>query len=357
MQDNIKILITGGCGFVGSNLAIKLKNEYPNYTIKCLDNLKRRGSELSLSRLKEAGAEFIHGDIRRKSDIEKAGEFDVIIEAAAEPSVLAGINESTDYVIDTNLNGTINCLNVAKSYNASFIFLSTSRVYPIPTIEQADYLEQDTRFAFDRNDQLMGISENGISESLDLKGYRSLYGATKLCSELMIQEYNSLFNLKTVINRCGVITGPHQMGKVDQGVVVLWAARHFWKKDLSYIGYGGEGKQVRDILHIQDLFRLVDWQIHNIDKVNSETYNVGGGLGCSVSLKELTALCEKHTTNKINISKVSETRVADLRLYITDNSKVSKATGWKPEITPDEIIKEIVEWIREEESILKPILY
>lgn len=353
----MKILITGGCGFVGSNLAINLKNKYSGYKILCLDNLKRRGSELSLSRLKESGVEFIHGDIRSKSDVEKAGEFDVIIEAAAEPSVLAGINESTDYVIDTNLNGTINCLNVAKKHDASFIFLSTSRVYPIPTIEQAEYVEEETRFAFDNNESLDGISKNGITESLDLKGYRSLYGATKLCSELMIQEYNSLFNLKSVINRCGVITGPHQMGKVDQGVIVLWAARHFWEKDLNYIGYGGEGKQVRDILHIHDLFRLVDWQIHNIEKVNSETFNVGGGLECSVSLRELTVLCENHTNNKININKIPETRVADLRLYITDNSKVTNATGWKPEISPDDIIREIVDWIRKEESILKPILY
>lgn len=353
----MRILITGGCGFVGSNLAIKIKDQHKDYSVICLDNLKRRGSELNLNRLRAKGISFVHGDIRIKSDIEKAGSFDVLIEAAAEPSVLAGINESTDYVVESNLNGTINCLNVAKSHGAIFVFLSTSRIYPIPTIEQAEFIEEPTRFRFGANEQIEGISENGISERLNITGFRSLYGATKLCSEMIIQEYNYLFGLKTVINRCGVIAGPYQMGKVDQGVIVLWAARHFWKKELNYIGYGGEGKQVRDILDIDDLYRLINYQIHNIEMVNSEVLNVGGGLDCSVSLLELTSLCEKHTGNRIKISKISETRIADLRIYISDNSKVESLTGWKPKKSPDDIIAGVVKWIQKEEKILKPLLY
>lgn len=353
----MKILITGGCGFVGSNLAILLQQKYSDYELVCLDNLKRRGSELSLSRLKNAGIEFVHGDIRIPSDFDHIQGVDLVIDAAAEPSVLAGIQGGTEYVVDTNFNGTVNCLNFAVKNKASFIFLSTSRVYPIATLEQANFSETPNRFELTENQTIPGLSQQGVSEQLSLTGSRSIYGATKLASELMIEEYNSLLNIKTVINRCGVITGPHQMGKVDQGVVVLWVARHFWKKGLNYIGYGGTGKQVRDILHINDLFDLVDWQIHHIDEVNGETFNAGGGRNCSVSLRELTQLCEQATGNTITINGIPETRVADLRIYLTDNTKVTEKTGWSPQKTPKFIIEEIANWIEKEEKTLKPILY
>ena len=146
------------------------------------------------------------------------------------------------------------------------------------------------------------------------------------------------------------------MGKVDQGVVVLWVARHLWKKKLNYIGYGGTGKQVRDILHIKDLFELIDYQAHNLDKVNGETFNVGGGNDVSISLQELTLLCEKITGNKINIEKIADNRMADVRIYVTDNTKVNRHTGWKPKTSPQQIIKDIYEWLIANEKKLKYIL-
>ena len=351
------ILITGGCGFVGSNLAILIKQKYPAYKIIAFDNLRRRGSELNIPRLKENAVEFIHGDIRNKEDFEEIGEINILIDAAAEPSVLAGMGTSTDYLIHTNLNGTINCLNYALKYKAQFIFLSTSRVYPIKQLEQVNFYESDTRFELAVEQSITGFSDRGVSESFPLNGSRSLYGATKLASELIIQEYTELLGLKSVINRCGVITGAYQMGKVDQGVIVLWVARHFWKRELSYIGYGGQGKQVRDILHIHDLFNLIDWQIHNFSQVSGEIFNVGGGNESSVSLKELTLLCEATTGNKISISSVPENRVADIPIYLTDNTYVTNKTGWKPDIKSEKIISEITDWIKLNEHILKPILY
>ncbi|MFK7900345.1 MAG: GDP-mannose 4,6-dehydratase, partial [Cyclobacteriaceae bacterium] len=153
------------------------------------------------------------------------------------------------------------------------------------------------------------------------------------------------------------ISGPYQMGKVDQGVVVLWMARHFWKKDLGYFGYGGEGKQVRDILHVQDLFELVDWQMHHMDQVNGKTFNAGGGVKSSASLQELTSICEEITGNKINFQKVPETRAADLRIYITDNTRITKELDWKPKIGVKQTMTEIYEWIKANEKELKPILY
>lgn len=350
------VLITGGAGFVGSNLALKLKSKYPAYKISCLDSLKRRGSELNIPRLKEHEINFIHGDIRNREDLAEIKEADIIIDASAEPSVLAGITSPIEQVVNNNLIGTINCLELAKRTQAAFIFLSTSRVYPIKTIEELKYEETESRFTISSDNKIPGVSVNGFSELFPLGGSRSFYGATKLASELMIQEYHSLCNIKTVINRFGVITGPWQMGKVDQGVVVLWAARHFWKQKLAYIGYGGEGKQTRDILHIQDLFNLIDHQMHNLDKVNGETFNAGGGTGVSVSLAELTRICQQVTGNKIEIERIPETRQADIKLYITDNSKITKATGWKPQIGPEKIIEDIFLWIKENERQLSTIL-
>lgn len=341
----MNILITGGAGFVGSSLALALKKQYPHYEVYCLDNLKRKGSELNLTRLAKAGVNFVHGDIRNKEDFDALPVIDVLIEASAEPSVMAGLNGTPDYLINTNLLGTINCLNFAKKYQAKFVFLSTSRIYPIRTIEKLSYQEAETRFELSDNQSFTGVSSKGIAEGFPLEGARSLYGATKLASELMIQEYHEFYGLPTIINRCGVLTGPWQMGKVDQGVMVLWIAKHFYEQSLSYIGYGGTGKQTRDVLHVQDLYRLVDFQIHNFEQVNGEILNVGGGVEVSTSLQELTQICQEVTEKTIPITPIAENRAADIRLYVTDNTKVTKLTGWKPEIGLKQIVTEIHNWI------------
>lgn len=350
------ILITGGCGFAGSALSLYFKGLYPAARIIAFDNLKRRGAELNLARLKEAGIEFVHGDIRNKEDFDGLGQVDFIIEAAAEPSVLAGLDSTPDYVVNTNLLGTINCLNYAVKQKAGIVFLSTSRIYPFALLDAVAYEEQETRYIIAKEQQIRGVSSQGITTEFPLEGAKSLYGATKLASELLITEYVEFLGLKAVVNRCGVLTGPWQMGKVDQGVIVLWMARHLWQKDLTYNGYGGMGKQVRDILHINDLCRLVEWQLKNLETVNGKVFNVGGGPSCSVSLLELTALCEKWTGNKINIQAVPENRKADVRIYITDNTAVTAATGWKPEYTTEQILQEIFEWITHHKQQLQSIL-
>ncbi|GAB3885310.1 NAD-dependent epimerase/dehydratase family protein [Spirosoma agri] len=352
----MKILITGGAGFVGASIAIALKKNYPDYQIFALDNLKRRGSELSLSRLRAAGIEFVHGDIRSKEDFDSIPAVDTVIEASAEPSVLAGLDGTPDYLINTNLFGTVNCLNFALKHKANFIFLSTSRVYPIKTIETLNFEEAETRFVLTDAQPVPGVSSRGIAENFPLDGARSLYGTTKLASELIIQEYNEFYGLKTVINRCGVITGPWQMGKVDQGVMVLWIAKHYFEQQLAYIGYGGTGKQTRDMLHIDDLYRLIDWELHNLDKVNGEILNAGGGVESSASLQELTKICQEVTGKTIPIKEVAENRAADIRLYITDNTNVTNLTGWKPQLGVREIVTDIHNWLNENRAALEPIL-
>ena len=262
----MKIVVTGGAGFVGSTLCLQLREKYPHYEIVAFDNLKRRGSELNLIDFQKNAIDFIHGDIRNNEDLHALGSFDVLIEASAEPSVTAGLDSDPTYVINNNLYGSINCFNACIKNKAKLIFLSTSRVYPIETIENALFNEEATKFLFKDSQIIKGISSKGISEELSLEGARSFYGTTKLSSELFIHEYATFYGLKAAVTRFGVIAGPRQMGKTDQGVVTLWMAKHYWKQSLKYIGYGGKGKQVRDLLHVDDLVELIDFQIHNIEK-------------------------------------------------------------------------------------------
>ena len=352
----MKIVVTGGAGFVGSTLCLQLKDKYPSYEVVAFDNLKRRGSELNLADFQKKGIPFFHGDIRNNEDLSTLGSFDVLIEASAEPSVTAGLDSDPTYVINNNLYGSINCFNACLKNRAKLIFLSTSRVYPIDTIEKANYIEESTRFSFDVNQTQIGISNKGISEKLSLDGARSFYGTTKLSSEMFIQEYAAFYGLKAAITRFGVIAGPRQMGKTDQGVVTLWMAKHYWKQSLKYIGYGGTGKQVRDLLHVDDVVSLIDLQIHQIEKFEGKIYNVGGGIENSASLLEMTSICEKITGNKIQIDSEVETRAADLRIYITDNSLIEKEIGWKPTKSVEQIFTDIYHWIKENENQLESIL-
>ena len=351
----MKILVTGGAGFVGSSVCLRLKEKYPNYEFTAFDNLKRSGSEVNLSDLKKAGIKFVHGDIRCKEDLEPLKGFDTVIEASAEPSVMAGLDSNPTYVINNNLSGAINCFNLCLEQNANLIFLSTSRVYPISRIESANYSENEVRFSFSDIQSEKGISSLGISEDLSLIGARSFYGTTKLAAEFLIEEYATFYGLNAAITRFGVIAGPRQMGKTDQGVVTLWMAKHYFKKSLQYIGYGGTGKQVRDVLHIDDLVDLIELQIHHPELFNGHVYNAGGGVKNSTSLLEMTNMCEKISGNKIFIEPIVKNRPADLKCFITDNTRISNAIGWEPKRTMEKIFSDIFKWIRQNEKQLKEI--
>ncbi|OGV35573.1 MAG: 3-beta hydroxysteroid dehydrogenase [Lentisphaerae bacterium GWF2_45_14] len=347
-----RILITGGAGFVGSNLAIYLKNHFEGSSITALDNLYRKGSELNLPRLEEHGVDFINGDVRKISDLRKAGKIDFLIECSAEPSVLAGSDGNTNYLIETNLNGAINCAEVCRENNAGMIFLSTSRVYPMAPLVNASITEKETRFNFDKQQAVPGLSELGVSEKFPMDGERSLYGATKYSAEIILNEYRSLFNIPIVINRCGVIAGPWQFGKADQGIAAFWTAAHIFKKPLKYIGFGGTGKQVRDFLHIDDLAVLIALELESSEKFSNEGFfNIGGGSGTSASLLELTKICESTSGNSIGITPESTTRYADIPVYISDNSKISAFCGWSPLKTMENIITDIHSWILKTPSI------
>ena len=190
-----KILITGGAGFVGSNIAVALKRHYSDLEVIALDNLYRKGSELNLPRLKKNGVEFIRGDVRNPQDIAMAGKIDFLIECSAEPSVLAGKDGDTDYLVQTNLYGAVNCAEYCRKNNAGMIFLSTSRVYPIEPLLNCSLTENSTRFELSDEQSVSGLSSKGVSEDFPMKGARSIYGATKYAAEIMIEEYRQAFSI------------------------------------------------------------------------------------------------------------------------------------------------------------------
>src|SRR6516225_8733926 len=327
-----RILVTGGAGFVGSSLALAFKRNRSSTVVVALDNLKRRGSELALERLRAGGVEFVHGDVRVSDDLAAIGPVDLLIEASAEPSVHAGYDESPSYLIHSNLIGAVNCLEHARRYGSALVFLSSSRVYPIAALRALPLERAETRFILRTDADLPGVTAAGISERFSLSGNRSLYGATKLAAELLIEEYKAMYGVRALVNRCGVISGPWQMGKVDQGFIVLWMARHLFGGSLAYMGFGGEGLQVRDVLHVDDLYDLLVRQLADSDNHFSQTvYNVGGGMENSVSLRELTKLCQDFSGKRIEIGRIVETRDADIPFYVSDCTEVHKDADWKPQ--------------------------
>jgi CDP-paratose 2-epimerase len=351
-----RLLITGGAGFIGASLALDLAARHPDWEISALDNLHRRGSELNLARLRECGVRFVHGDVRDPADLRAAGEFDKLIECSAEPSVMAGIDGSTEFLVRTNLLGAYHCLEEATRNGAQVIFLSTSRVYPVHALNALAFAESDTRFDLLDEQELTGASKYGVSERFPMDGARTLYGATKLAAELLITEYAESFGLSTVVNRCGVVAGPWQMGKVDQGVFTHWMLAFYFRHTLSYLGFGGTGKQVRDLLHVADLGDLVDDQLLRPEHWAGAVVNVGGGADVSLSLKETSSLCAAITGHDLELDGDPQTRVGDVRIYISDDRALAGYTEWSPRRSPTEILSDIYSWIHDHEQLVASAL-
>jgi CDP-paratose 2-epimerase len=339
----MRVLITGGAGFVGANVGVSLASRHPDWQIVALDNLMRRGSELNLARLREAGVEFVHGDVRERDDLAAAGSFEAMIECSAEPSVLAGFADAS-YAVQTNLIGAFNCLERAREEDAFLVFLSTSRVYPVAPQHKLKLEETETRYELAVEQPVPGAGPLGISEEFPLRGARTLYGATKLAAELLIEEYADAFGLRAVVNRCGVIAGPWQMGKVDQGVFSWWLLSHHFGRPLTYIGFGGNGKQVRDLLHVDDLVDLVDEQLGDPASWSGSVANVGGGRQCSLSLLETTELCQELTGNEVEVGSDPQTRPGDVPIYLSDCSRLFSRTSWRPRRGPGDILSDLLEW-------------
>tara|TARA_Y100000590_G_C15557284_1_gene953333 strand:- start:139 stop:1164 length:1026 start_codon:yes stop_codon:yes gene_type:complete len=330
----MKILITGGCGFVGSNIAIYLKRKIPKVKINSLDNLSRKGSEINCARLKKYKIKNYKYSVSDFNKIKKLPKHNLIIDCCAEPAIEISKSE-VDRVFDTNLIGTFNLLKKCVKDKSKIIFLSSSRVYSIALLNK-------TKGNLKKYTKIKSLKKNEMSTD----GPKSIYGFTKFASEELIKEYAYLFNIRYIINRLGVISGPWQFGKQDQGFVSLWIWRHLNKKNLSYIGFGGKGYQIRDVIHIHDVCKLVHKQIKQFAKKNNILLNVGGGTKNAISLKDLTRKCEKITSNSIKFKVKKNTSIYDIPYYVTDNSKVSNLYKWKPEKSIDDIIKDTHLWMK-----------
>lgn len=352
-----RILVTGGAGFVGAAVCQALRRAWPGAEVVAFDNLRRRGSELNLERLSAAGVRFVHGDVRSAADLLGLSPApQLIVECSAEPSAQAGYGGSPEYLVETNLAGCYHCLELARRCGADFVFVSTSRVYPYGRLNSLRYRQTPSRFELEEAQPCPGASAAGISEDFPLDGPRSLYGMTKLAAELMVGEYAAAYGLRYVINRCGLIAGPWQMGKTDQGVVALWAASHFFGGALSYIGFGGEGRQVRDVLHVDDFCDLLLEQLEHFSLYQGQIFNVGGGPENSLSLRELTDICQKLAGRSVPVGAVAETRPADVRIYVTDARRLHGVRGWKPRRSAVQAVEDIFGWLAEHEHRLRPVL-
>jgi CDP-paratose 2-epimerase len=345
-----RILITGGAGFVGSNMAVSLAARHPEWDVLALDNLYRRGSELNLPRLEDAGVEFVRGDVREPADLDRLPRISALVECSAEPSVMSGTDGDTSYLVHTNLTGAYNCLELARRDGAFFVFLSTSRVYPVEHQLALKLFEAPTRFELAEAQEIDGVTAAGISEGFPLDGHRTLYGATKLAAELLIEEYRAGQGVPAAIDRCGVIAGPWQMGKVDQGVFTHWALAHHFERPLTYIGFGGDGKQVRDLLHVDDLVDLVERQLLDAEGWDGRTVNVGGGRECSLSLQETTEICRRLSGNEVPIEPVAETREGDVPVYLSDCGKLFSLDEWRPRRGAEQVLADIHDWIATDED-------
>lgn len=348
-----RILITGGAGFVGSSLALRLRAAFPHAHIICLDNLYRRGSELNRERVVQSGAEFRHGDVRHPGTFDLP-PCDLVIDAAAEPSVLAGRTGDAAYVVETNLVGTLHALEAARRWKGRFLLLSTSRVYPVERLRRLELVDHPTRFELAPGLSLGGVGPEGIREDFPLDGSRTLYGATKLAAEILVSEYAAQFALRCLINRCGVLAGPWQMGRVEQGVVALWVAAHHYGRPLTYLGYGG--KQVRDALHVEDLADLVVAQLQTDAGWDGSVFNVGGGRPVTFSLRELTELAATATGRRVPLGEDPNVRPGDIPWYVTDASRAREAFGWQPRRSMEKIVADLATWLRAHSEMLRPFL-
>jgi CDP-paratose 2-epimerase len=309
-----------------------------------LDNLKRRGSELNLPRLRAAGVTFEHGDVRAPGDLLRLPRIDTVVECSAEPSALAGTDGATDYAVSANLVGAWHCLELARRDDAQLVFLSTSRVYPVAALRALAIEEAPTRFELAERQPLPGASPAGIAEGFPLEGARTLYGTTKLSAELLIEEYRAAFGLRAVIDRCGVIAGPWQMGRIDQGVFTYWLLAHRQGRPLRYLGFDGSGRQVRDLLHVDDLIDLLDDQLARPEHWDGIVANVGGGRACSLSLREATELCRELTGAEVRVESAGEDRPGDVPVYISDCARLFAHCDWRPRRGARDTLADIAAW-------------
>lgn len=344
----MRIVITGLCGFVGATLAHCLKERIEGLELSGIDNLLRPGSEINRSRLRKAGVRVSHGDVRIRTDVDGLPDADWVIDAAANPSVLAGIDGGggSRQLMEHNLFGTVNLLEYCRERGAGLVLLSSSRVYSIRAMSQLPVRVEGNAFVFEESSPCCaGVSKRGLREDFPVTAPVSLYGSTKLASETLASEYASTFNFPLWINRCGVMAGAGQFGTAEQGIFSFWLHAHARKQKLRFIGFEGKGWQVRDALHPADLADLIVAQISTGEKKRT-IYNAGGGLENALSLAQLTAWCDaRFGPNKPEPDLSS--RPFDVPWLVMDSTLVSEHLGWQPKVNVETILEGIAAHVRD----------
>lgn len=351
----MRILITGICGFVGSSLARSLLESMDGVELSGIDNLIRPGSETNREALRSLGAHVIHGDVRMASDVDLLPEADWVIDAAANPSVLAGIDgkSSSRQLLEHNLIGTINLLEYCRKVNAGLILLSSSRIYSIPPLAALPVIASGKAFHLDTTAALCGgVSQAGISEQFSTEPPASLYGSTKRASELLALEYGATFGFPVWIDRCGVLAGAGQFGTAEQGIFSYWLHAHAARLPLRYIGFGGLGYQVRDAFHPVDLAALLRIQIQRGAGQGSRIFNVGGGMDNAMSLAELTAWCDSRFGAHAPAPDLRP-RPFDIPWLIMDATVAEAEFGWKISRPLPTILDEIARHVRDHPDWLR----
>jgi CDP-paratose 2-epimerase len=337
----MKILITGICGFVGHALAHSLLQSIEGCKLFGIDNFIRPGSETNRASLKAKGVRILHGDIRCPSDLESLPAVDWVIDAAANPSVLAGVDGQTSsrQLIEHNLGGTINLLEYCRRAQAGFILLSTSRVYHITAL--AEMPVEIVNGAFQPTAFPSGVSAEGVAETYSTAAPVSLYGASKVASEILALEYGATYDLPVWINRCGVLAGAGQFGRPDQGIFSYWL--HTWKqrRPLKYIGFDAQGHQVRDCLHPDDLADLLRCQLRETgDSIKPRIINVSGGRVGSRSLRQISDWCRERW-GEHTVSPDPLPRRFDIPWMVLDPRLAQNTWNWAPVRSPESIFEEI----------------
>lgn len=338
----MRILVTGACGFVGSTV-IRAWREYAEHELIAVDNLARPGSETNRRLLRQLGVRVIHGDLRCASDLEALPAVDAVLEAAANPSVLAAVDgrASSRQLIEHNLFGTVNTLEFCRRHQAALVLLSTSRVYSIRPLAGLALSVQNGAFEpADGGRFPSGMSAAGVAEDFSTAPPVSLYGATKLASEQLALEYGETYGFPVWINRCGVLAGAGQFGRADQGIFSYWI--HAWRsrRPLTYIGFDGRGHQVRDCLHPTDLVPLLERQVSASVGDNPRVVNVAGGRGSAMSLRQLSEWCRGRFGDR-EVASRPEPRPFDLPWVVLDARLAGEVWGWKPSRRTGEILEEI----------------
>ena len=339
----MKILLTGACGFVGSTL-IRRWVERGTRELVGLDNFVRPGSEQNRAALRALGVTVRHADIRLASDVEALPAADVVVDAAANPAVLAGVDGhiSSRQLVEHNLIGTVNVLEYCRRHQAALVMLSTSRVYALTPIAGLPVLVVNDAFELDVGRPLpSGVTAGGIDETFSTSPPISLYGATKLASEQLALEYGSTYDFPVWVNRCGVLAGAGQFGRADQGIFAYWVNSWLRKRPLRYIGFGGQGHQVRDCLHPADLVPLIEQQMTASDRALPRVVNVGGGAASARSLAQVSAWCRSRLGEHA-VEPFVEARPFDVPWMVLDASRARDSWNWAPSRTTEDILEEIL---------------